>query len=110
MIEALITHIVKFVQLNSEERIILQSFLSHKELKKKDFLLKENQTCMANYFIVKGCLRMFYITDEGTEQMIQFGIDNWWLTDYMSLDNQRPSQFNIQAVENSEVILLEQKL
>jgi CRP-like cAMP-binding protein len=53
---------------------------------------------------------MFYITDEGTEQMIQFGIDNWWLTDYMSLDNQRPSQFNIQAVENSEVILLERKV
>ena len=109
MINNLLAHIEKFVNLSDKEKEILQSHLEYKKLKKKDFLLKENQACTANHFIVAGCLRMYYITEEGTEQMIQFGIDNWWLTDYMSFDSQQPSQFNIQAIENSEIILLHKK-
>jgi CRP-like cAMP-binding protein len=105
----LLVHIRKFVSFSKEEEEILLPYLKLKILKKKDYLLKEGQTCMANHFVVKGCLRMFYITEEGNEQMIQFAIDNWWMTDYMSFDSQKQSQFNIQAVENSEIILLEKK-
>jgi CRP-like cAMP-binding protein len=107
--DALLVHIRKFVPFSKEEEEILISYLHIKSLKKKDFLLKEGQTCAANHFVASGCLRMFYITEEGTEQMIQFAIDNWWMTDYMSFDTQQPSQFNIQAVENSEIVYLEKK-
>jgi CRP/FNR family transcriptional regulator, anaerobic regulatory protein len=41
---------------------------------------------------------------------VQFGIDNWWLADLMCLDMQKPSQFNIQAVEASEIIALVKKI
>jgi len=108
-LENLLVHIRKFVSLSEEEEEILSPYLKEKSLKKKDYLLKEGQICMANHFVAKGCLRMFYITEEGNEQMIQFAIDNWWMTDYMSFDSQKPSQFNIQAVENSEIIFLEKK-
>jgi len=108
-LENLLVHIRKFVSLSEEEEEILSPYLKEKTLKKKDYLLKEGQICMANHFVAKGCLRMFYITEEGNEQMIQFAIDNWWMTDYMSFDSQKPSQFNIQAVENSEIIFLEKK-
>ena len=108
-LENLLVHIRKFVSLSEEEEEILSPYLKEKTLKKKDYLLKEGQICMANHFVAKGCLRMFYITEEGNEQMIQFAIDNWWMTDYMSFDSQKSSQFNIQAVENSEIIFLEKK-
>ena len=108
-LENLLVHIRKFVSLSEEEEEILSPYLKEKTLKKKDYLLKEGQICMANHFVAKGCLRMFYITEEGNEQMIQFAIDNWWMRDYMSFDSQKPSQFNIQAVENSEIIFLEKK-
>jgi len=75
MINNLLAHIEKFVILSDKEKEILQSHLEYKKLKKKDFLLKENQVCTVNHFIVAGCLRMYYITEEGTEQMIQFGIE-----------------------------------
>lgn len=108
-VEPLLTHIRKFVLFSKEEEEILTSYLQVRSLKKKEFLLKEGQICTANHFVAKGCLRMFYITEEGNEQMIQFAIDNWWMTDYMSFDAQKPSQFNIQAVENSEIVYLEKK-
>ncbi|MBS1577841.1 MAG: Crp/Fnr family transcriptional regulator [Bacteroidetes bacterium] len=107
--ENLLEHIRKFVPFSKEEEETLLTYLNVKSLKKKEFLLKEGQICIANHFVVKGCLRMFYITEEGTEQMIQFAIDNWWMTDYMSFDAQKPSQFNIQAVENTEIVYLDKQ-
>lgn len=105
----ILEHIRKFVPFSKEEEVVLLPYLNLKSVKKKEYLLKEGQICTANHFVVKGCLRMFYITEEGNEQMIQFAIDNWWMTDYMSFDSQKPTQFNIQAVENSEIIFLEKK-
>jgi CRP-like cAMP-binding protein len=67
------------------------------------------QVCNACYFVVKGCLRMYTIPDNGTEQIVQFGIDNWWICDYTSFDSQKPSMFNIQAVEPSTLIYIDKK-
>lgn len=106
MYEKLFTHIRKLVSLSAEEEKILSPFLQYKELKKKDHLLKEGQICNANHFVVNGCLRMYFTTDDAVEQIIQFGIDNWWITDYMSAGNGQPSKFYIQAVEDAVVIVL----
>lgn len=108
--EKLLLHIDKFVLLTENERSIVQSYFKNKSVRKKEHLLKEGQKCSSNYFILKGCLRMYYITEAGTEQIVQFAIDNWWLTDYMSFDSQQPSQFNIQAVENTDVAILDKKI
>jgi CRP-like cAMP-binding protein len=108
--EELFRHVSKFVLLEKHDKNAIESYITRKALKKKDHLFKEGQICSANYFVLKGCLRLYYITEQGTEQIVQFAIDNWWLTDYMSFDSQKPSQFNIQAVEATDVIVLEKKM
>jgi CRP-like cAMP-binding protein len=109
MYTALTTHIRKFVSLNDEEAQLLISYLSYREVKKKGYLLKAGHICNANYFISTGCLRMYAVTPAGNEQTLQFAIDNWWLTNYMSLDAQQPSTFYIQAVEPSTIVVLPKK-
>ena len=104
---ALLTHIKKFVPLNEKETDMLIACLRYKKIKKKEFLLKEEQVCTANYFVLKGCFRMYFIQENGIEQIVQFGIENWWITDYQSLDWQQPSRFYIQAVEPSEIAILD---
>jgi CRP/FNR family transcriptional regulator len=52
---------------------------------------------------------MYIVNDNGAEQVIQFGVENWWITEYVSLKSGRPSLFNIQAVEDSEIIALERR-
>src|SRR5690349_2413833 len=106
MYPTLLTHLRKYISLNEAEEKLLLSYLDLRSVKKKDHLLKEGEICSANFFIAKGCCRMYSNTDQGTEQIVQFSIDNWWITDYNSLDFQKPSIFNIQAVENSEIICL----
>lgn len=102
----LLDHIKKIVSLTEQEEEVVSRYMTHKILRKKDLLLKEGQVCTANYFIVKGCMRMYTVGEDATEQMIQFGIDNWWLTDYMSMTSGRPSQFYIRAVEDTELAVL----
>jgi len=103
MYQELIDHIRKFVALTDAEAEVLPGYIQVHSIKKKAYLLKEGQVCRWNYFVGKGCLRMFCINEKGTEQITQFGIENWWLSDYMSFDRQTASGFNIQAIEDAEV-------
>ena len=103
----LLEHINKFVKLDGDERNTLLTYLDSHQVKKKEHLLKEGQICNAQYFIVSGCFRQYIINEKGNEQTIQFGIENWWMTDFLSFQNHAPSNFFIQAIENSEVITIE---
>ncbi len=102
----LIKYIKRYVSISETEIDLFQSYLSPRKLNKKDFLLKEGRICKSRYFITKGCIRLFYIDNKGNEQIIHFGIDSWWITDYESLINEKPSKLYIQAIENTEVLEL----
>jgi len=106
---SLLQHIARYITLTAEETALLLPYLKVKELNKKAFLFREGQACTANYFVVNGCMRLYFVNEKGVDNIIQFGIDNWWITDYNSLDGQRPSAFYLQAVEPSTVIALEKR-
>lgn len=110
MYAPLLSHIRRYVPLSAAEEEILVSSLTCRDIKKKTWLLKEGQVCTANFFVMKGCIRMYSITKNNSEQTLQFGIDNWWLTNYISLDSQKPSLFYIQSVEPSRIAVLAKKV
>ncbi|SHE71155.1 Crp/Fnr family transcriptional regulator [Pedobacter caeni] len=110
MFHPLFDHIHKYIPLDENEKQLITKKLKYLHLKKKEVVLAEGKVCQANYFIVKGCLRMCFFDDKGVEQTIQFAIENWWISDYTSLENGKPSGFQIQAVEASEVIAVEKAI
>lgn len=110
MFDAIVTHIKKHINLTREETELLLSYLELKELKKKEFLLEAGQVCHENYFVTDGCLRMYLVTDKGTEQVIQFAIENWWMTDYFSFKSNMPSGYYIQAIEPTKVVAIKRHL
>ncbi len=105
----LIKYINRYIQFSETEIDLFNSYLRPKTLKKKEFLLKEGQLCKSRYFITKGCIRLYYIDHKANEQIIHFGIDNWWITDYESLINKIPSKLCIQATENTKILELPQE-
>ena len=109
-LDALTNHINRFTSLSSSEKDLLSEYIQFNDVKNKEYLLKAGQVCKANYFVVKGCFRMYSHTDKGTEQIIQFGIDNWWIADYTSFESQQPSLFNIQALESGVVGALDRQV
>jgi CRP-like cAMP-binding protein len=102
-----IAHIRRYVELSELDVETIESYVYPLELKKREFLVTEGQVCKYNYFVEKGCLRMFYINEKMTEITVQFALETWWLSDYFSFARQMPSEYSIQAVEKSLVIAID---
>jgi CRP-like cAMP-binding protein len=102
----LFDHMKRFVTLGSSEKELLEENLVVQSVRKKAFLLSPGQICAANYFVLKGCLRMYFVKDSGQEHTLQFALENWWLADFTSLESRKPSGFYIQAIEPAEVLVL----
>ncbi len=104
MSETLKQHIKKFIEISDEDFHVISQFFKTIKLKKKENVLIQGQICRSNYFILEGCLRMFFINAKDSEQTTQFAIENWWISDYLAFSNQKPTEFNIQAVEPSKIL------
>lgn len=105
--QQLIDHINRFVNLTPSESELIPEYIHILNLKKKEHLQEEGKICSAQYFVVKGCLRMYFHSYKGEDQIVQFAIENWWISDYMSFDRQSVSPFSIQAIEPSVVLVLD---
>jgi CRP/FNR family transcriptional regulator len=103
----LINHIRNFVELSDDDAEFISSKITLLKLKKKAFVLTPGKICKANYFVVSGLMRLYFINKKDVEQITQFALENWWITDYDSIDTKRPSHFYIQAIEDSEVLVLD---
>jgi CRP-like cAMP-binding protein len=102
----LLNNVSKFIQLNKTEEDLLISVLQQKELKRKQFWLTEGMVCKYSAFVTSGCLRGFTIDKNGDEHVLSFAPPGWWIADIYSLISQKPGILNIEALEDSEVILL----
>lgn len=109
MFPQLSAHIRRFVQLTANEEEILFAKLQHIKLKRKEYLLQAGKQCAGNYFVLKGCLRQYFVNQKLNEQIIQFGLEDWWIADQDSLLNHQPATTYIQAIENCELLLLPEK-
>lgn len=99
-------HLKKFADVKDAEFNELIKFFEPIKVKKKEILLAEGQLCRRNFFVLKGCLRMYFIRETGMEQTTQFAIENWWMTDNLAFLQQQSSSFAIQAIEQSEVLVI----
>jgi CRP-like cAMP-binding protein len=100
-------HIEKFIVINEEEFSEVLSFFQVEQVQKKQNVMVEGQVCKYHYFVLKGCLRKFFVNEKGIEQTTEFAIENWWLTDNKAFEQRLPTEFFIQAVEPSEVLRID---
>ncbi|EJL74200.1 Crp/Fnr family transcriptional regulator [Chryseobacterium populi] len=100
-------HLDKFISIDEEEYISVLSFFQTMEVKKKQELMLDGEVCKSMYFVVKGCLRKFFVNEKGVEQTTEFAIENWWITDTFAYERQIKSDFCIQAVEHSVVLIID---
>lgn len=104
---AIVQHIKRFVNLSNSEIEILNKYIKFQSLGKRENILSNGQICKSMYFVESGCLRMFFLNSKSSEQITQFAIEGWWMTDYSSLIGNTPSEYFIQAIEKSEIVSID---
>jgi CRP-like cAMP-binding protein len=100
-------HLDKFININEEEYTSVLSFFQILDVKKKHNLMLDGEICKSIYFVVTGCLRKFFINEKGVEHTTEFAIENWWITDTFAYERQIKSDFCIQAVERSIILVID---
>lgn len=109
MTELLKQNINRHITLPASQTEAFCSLFQQRLIKKKDFLLRAGEVCKFEGFVTKGILRVYHIDKNGDEQILYFAIENWWVTDIDSFTNSQPSQLYIEALEDSEVLLISKK-
>jgi CRP-like cAMP-binding protein len=106
MNELLRNNIKNHIDLSEVEFKKFNSFFTSKTIAKKGHFLKIGEICKHEGFVLKGCFRVFSLDENGDENILYFAINDWWLSDIDSFTNQIPSHFFIQAIEDSEILLI----
>ncbi|PZF72311.1 Crp/Fnr family transcriptional regulator [Taibaiella soli] len=104
--QPLLSHIQKFTSIPPDKISLLEPFFEHKTYKKKEVLLAEGQRCFEKFFIVKGCVHLSYLRQNGTEQTVDFAMENWWTSDFSAFPTAAVSKFSIRATEHTEVLII----
>ncbi len=101
----LINNISKHINLTREEIAVFGNFWKEKTIEKGDYLLRNGDICRYDSYVISGALKAFYINREnGNEEVLFFAIDDWWASDLASFSKQKPSIYNIQALEKTTVL------
>jgi CRP-like cAMP-binding protein len=102
--DLLISNVSKHISLTAEEIDFFTALLKLKSLAKGEFLLHEGDVCRYESFVIKGCLKTYYLDENGFEHIIDFSIEEWWADDLYSLLTQTSSKSNIKAIEETDVL------
>ncbi|ASZ12771.1 Crp/Fnr family transcriptional regulator [Chitinophaga pendula] len=102
--QQIINHIRSYVDFSDQAAADLIPLLSPQRLRKRQYLLQEGHICRQESFVINGCLQAYKTDDKGKIHILQFAVAGWWIGDLDSFLNTTPSQLNIEALENTEVL------
>jgi CRP-like cAMP-binding protein len=90
--------------LSEDDKLLLMAHFKPRKLRKRQYFLQEGDVCKYIGFIVKGSARTFTVDEKGHENILKLAVENWWLADFESFYLLTPSRFNIEALEDLEVL------
>jgi len=106
MFELLHKKVFEAIAITEEEFEFCKTLFIPKKIRKKQYLLQEGDICAHTAFVEKGMLRTYSIDEKGNEHILQFSPEGWWVSDLYSFLTREPSFFNIEALEDTELLLI----
>jgi len=104
IMKVFLEYLERYINLTDNEASILLPKLKHRSYLKGQYIVQNSDICRYQTYLVSGKTRTFYLDQNGNEHIIMFGIEDWWAGDLESFINQTPADFNVQCLENTEVI------
>ncbi|SEN91659.1 cAMP-binding domain of CRP or a regulatory subunit of cAMP-dependent protein kinases [Chitinophaga rupis] len=106
-LEQLIAYFAQYIPLKNIEKNELKNRVIEKRVKRRQFILQENDVCKYYSFVVSGCFKMYRVDDNGAEHNIQFAAENDWIADIGSFHSGKPSRLYIEAIEPSVILQID---
>lgn len=102
----LIQEIKKHITLTAEEEELITASFRYKKVRRNQFLIQPPDVALYEHFVISGCLVQYYLDDNGTQHTLIFAPEGWWTTDMPSFLTGQASRYHIEALEDSEVLII----
>lgn len=99
-------HIEKYSPLTDSEFEYILSHFTPKKFRKHQFLIQEGDIVHHEFFVLKGCIKSYMVNEEGKEYILQFAVEDWWISDFEAYNKHTPATLSIDCIEDSEVLVL----
>jgi len=102
----LIESLEKHIPLSDEDKDLISKSVRERKVKKNQFVVHSGAIQKCTNFLNQGSMRTYFIDPAGQEHIVQFAIEGWWISDLQSFIAQVPATFNVQAIEDCEILEL----
>lgn len=109
MFPSLATYLIEKGGLTNDELSKIEEVAIPKKIRKHQYLLQEGDISYYIGFVVKGCFRLYSVGKNGEEYIMRFAIENWWISDFDSFQSGLPSKYNIDALEDGELLMIKKE-
>ncbi|KGO91424.1 Crp/Fnr family transcriptional regulator [Flavobacterium subsaxonicum] len=106
MLTTLKQHIEQLVPLTDAEFAQIASFFTEKKFKKHQFLIQEGEAAPYEFFVVKGLVKAYHTDTDGKTHILQFGQEQWWITDYQAFYSGATATLAIDCIEDTHVLCI----
>lgn len=109
MYDLILKNVARFIQLTPAETDRFTSVLKPRTLRKRQYLVQAGDVFRYECFVNKGSLRTYQIDNNGQERIVMFAFEDWWTGDMYSFLSGQPALYNVDALEDAELLLIEKK-
>jgi len=102
-------HIVKLIPTFEKEVEKVLHYFKKQSFPKNQIIINEGKSVEDYYFVLKGCLHIYFTDNKGRNNTIHFAIENWWITEYNAFLSDSVSNFNIATLEETEVLTIKKE-
>jgi len=106
MEEILRAQIEKIVKLTDEEFSFALSHFTARTFRKHQYVVQAGDPAPNDHFIVKGLLKSFYLDDLGKTHILQFAMEDWWISDAQAYHNKVNATLNIDCIEDTQLFFI----
>ncbi|MDY8135542.1 Crp/Fnr family transcriptional regulator [Aquimarina sp. 2201CG5-10] len=105
MLPTLRKHISAIVSLSDEEFDVVSKHFTERKYRKHQYVIQEGQVSPNEYFVIKGCLKAYFLDEKGKEHILQFAVENWWISDFNAYFKRVQATTYVECME--DCVLLE---
>jgi CRP-like cAMP-binding protein len=106
MEEILRKQIEKIVELTDEEFRFVLSHFTARTFRKHQYVVQAGDPAPNDHFVVKGLLKSFYVDDMGKTHILQFAMEDWWISDPQAYHNRETATLNIDCLEDTQILFI----
>tara|TARA_R110002012_G_scaffold19465_9_gene70309 strand:- start:5129 stop:5722 length:594 start_codon:yes stop_codon:yes gene_type:complete len=100
----ILKNISRYIELTELEKQKYISLLTEIKVRRKDFLMQAGDITKYEYYITKGCLKVYTLDEDGAPHISMFAVEDYWTGDMASFMTREPSRYFIKATEDSELL------